>query len=279
MDEASQRRAGVARLFDSLAPVYDQSGVPFFGPIAERLLSLIAPRTGERGADIGCGRGAVTLPLARALGQEGHVTAVDLSASMVELLAARAADLELGPIDTRVGDSAEVGLAPGSYDLVTASLVLFFAPDPLGTLTHWVSLLRPTGRIGITTFGDQDEAWRAVDDVFTPFLPPHLLDPRTTTDDDPFASTDGLHRLFTAAGADDVESHEERLEITFAGADDWRAWTMTTGQRAFWAAVPSDQVDEVLARATTALDRARGIDGRIHLGNVVRYTTATRPYL
>ena len=35
MDEASQRRAGVARLFDTLAPVYDQTGVPFFQPIAE----------------------------------------------------------------------------------------------------------------------------------------------------------------------------------------------------------------------------------------------------
>ena len=277
MDEASQRRAGVARLFDTLAPVYDQTGVPFFRPIAERLLSFVEPQPGERGADIGCGRGAVTLPLMRALGRDGHVTAVDLSATMIELLAARAEALELGPIDTRVGDSAEVGLTPGSYDLVTASLVLFFAPDPLGTLTHWVSLLRPTGRIGITTFGEQDAAWRAVDEVFRPFLPPHLLDPRTTTEDDPFASVDGLHRLFTAAGATDADSHEERLEITFTGVDDWRAWTMTTGQRAFWAAVPDDHLESVLAGASDALEPARGDDGRIHLGNIVRYTTATRP--
>ncbi|NUO89939.1 MAG: class I SAM-dependent methyltransferase, partial [Dermatophilaceae bacterium] len=138
--DLSERRAGVARLFDLLAPHYDQGGVPWFGPIASRLLELVAPAPGERAADIGCGRGAVTLSLAEAVGHDGHVTAVDLSPAMVELLTTRAVELGVGNIETRVGDSSEVGLESGTYDLVTASLVLFFTPDPLDALSHWVSL-------------------------------------------------------------------------------------------------------------------------------------------
>ena len=67
-EQAARATAQVARLFAELAPVYDSSGVEFFGPMARRLVELLAPRPGERALDIGCGRGAASLPLAEAVG-------------------------------------------------------------------------------------------------------------------------------------------------------------------------------------------------------------------
>ncbi len=218
----------MARLFDQLAPVYDQGGVPFFEPIATRLLERLAPQPGERAADVGCGRGAVTLPLCRAVGAAGHVVGVDLSASMVERLGEDAARRGVTNLDLLVGDAADVGLEPATFDLVSASLVLFFSPDPAATLSQWISLLKPAGRIGITTFGDRDGLWRDVDDLFTPYLPPALLDPRTSGADSPFASTAALHELFRRCGAEAVESHEHRVEVAFTDGAAWRAWTMTS---------------------------------------------------
>jgi SAM-dependent methyltransferase len=46
-------------------------------PVSEALLALAAPRAGERMLDIGCGCGATTLELARAVGPAGRVAALD----------------------------------------------------------------------------------------------------------------------------------------------------------------------------------------------------------
>ena len=85
-DDAAAAVRRVSRLYTELADAYDSSGVEFFGPMARRLVELIAPRPGERALDIGCGRGAVSLPLAEAVGPGGAVTAADLVPAMVEAL-------------------------------------------------------------------------------------------------------------------------------------------------------------------------------------------------
>ena len=105
MTEAQQRRAGVAALFDQLAPVYDQGEVPWFGPIARRLVALVAPQAGERALDVGAGRGAVTFALREAVGPTGHVTAVDLSPAMIGHLETEAIEQGISGINTLVGEA------------------------------------------------------------------------------------------------------------------------------------------------------------------------------
>jgi precorrin-6B methylase 2 len=52
-------------------------------PVSEALLALAAPRAGERVLDVGCGCGASTLDLARAVGPTGRVAALDISGPML----------------------------------------------------------------------------------------------------------------------------------------------------------------------------------------------------
>jgi SAM-dependent methyltransferase len=53
-------------------------------PEADDLLALIGPRSGEVVADVGCGRGTFTFPLAQAVGATGRVVAVDIDARVLE---------------------------------------------------------------------------------------------------------------------------------------------------------------------------------------------------
>lgn len=278
MAETGSARAEVAARFDQLAPVYDQGGVAWFGPIGVRLVELLDPQPGERALDVGAGRGAATFPLCHAVTARGRVTAADISTRMAELLRADAAEAGTGNLDVVVGDVAELGLGRAAYDVVSASLVLFFCPDPQAALRSWLSLVRPTtGRIGITTFGAQDEVWQRVDALFTPHLPPALLDARTAGRRGPFETTDALTALFERCGAVDVAAREEPVEVRLADAEAWRAWGMTLGQRAMWEAVPERERDPLLRDAAVILEQARREDRLIHLSQQVRYTTARVP--
>jgi SAM-dependent methyltransferase len=258
--------AVVRRMFDTVADEYDQSGVAFFQPIATRLCELLTPRAGERALDVGCGRGAVTRRLVDA-GTE--VTAVDFSTVMVGLT--RAAIPEATVLE---GDATRLELPAASYDVIASSLVLFFLPDPQAALASWLRLLAPGGRVGVTSFGEADGTFHALATLFDPFIPPQTLDPLAEREDDPFEDEGSLRRLFTGAGARDVEVRTEPLWVEYADVASWRAWTMTTGQRMFWGRMDDEQRADVLARAETLLDAARGDDGRVVVRQDVRYTLA-----
>ncbi|MGZ4488599.1 MAG: class I SAM-dependent methyltransferase [Nocardioides sp.] len=268
--------ARVRALFNTLADDYDQSGVAFFVPIAERLVETLEPQPGERALDVGCGRGAVTFLLAGRVGPEGRVTAVDLAPAMVAHTADAARAAGLTWVDTAVVDATAPELPEASYDVLASSLVLFFLPDPAAALARWVRLLVPGGRLGVTTFGPYDETWLAVDRLFAPYLPPGMLDPRIAGADSPFTSDAGVEALVTGAGGRDVRTVREPLRVEFADVEEWRRWTMTTGQRAMWRAVPEDERPALLGRATDLLEGARGTgSGRIVLRQDVRHTVAT----
>jgi len=266
----------VAKVFDSIAETYDQTGVAFFRPVAERLVSLLEPRPGEAALDIGCGRGAATVPLAHAVGPNGSVRAVDASSAMAAATRGLAADLGLDQVRVDVADAADLsGLGDAPYDVVASSLVLFFLSDPAAVLAHWAGLLRPGGRIGLTTFGPLDDATRAIDDLLVPFQPPELRDARTSGMSGPFASDDGMEELFTRAGLREVRTVVERAVLEFPDGETWHRFSMATGQRAMWANIPDEDKPGVVERAAAIL-AATTPGGPGRLVWQMRYTLGVR---
>lgn len=263
--------ARVRATFETIADDYDQSGVPFFVPTAQGLVEALAPRPGERALDIGCGRGAVTSLLAGAVLPSGSLDAVDLSPSMVEhtrsLLTAEGHHVRIA-----VMDAGHPDLPPSSYDLVASSLVLFFLPDPATALRRWVDLLAPGGRIGLATFGEHHPAWSRLDELFGPWLPPAMLDPKVVGPDAPFSSDAGMEELLRGAGAADVRTVTRRLQVAWGDLGGWKTFSMSTAQRAMWAMVPAEERDGLEARAARILDDARDETGRVVVWQEMRYT-------
>lgn len=263
--------ARVRATFEAVADDYDQSGVPFFVPTAEGLIEALGPRPGDRVLDIGCGRGAATSLLAQAVLPTGAVDAIDLSPAMVEhtrmFLSAQGYDVR-----AEVMDAGDPDLPPSTYDLIASSLVLFFLPDPAEALARWVSLLSPGGRIGLTTFGQEHAAWSGVNALFRPWLPPAMLDPKVVGPESPFSSDDGMEALLRASGATDVRTVVRRIDVPWGDVEGWKAFSMSTGQRAMWAMVPAEERDGLEARAAQILDEARDESGRIVIWQDMRYT-------
>jgi ubiquinone/menaquinone biosynthesis C-methylase UbiE len=275
--QPSDRSQSVAAIFDQVATSYDSVGVPWFRPIAERLVAELAPAPSERALDIGSGRGAALFPLAEAVGPTGQVIGIDLAKGMVEALMADVTDRNLTQVDVLRQDAANPTLDPASFDLIASSLVLFFLPDPAAALRRWHDLLVPGGRLGVSSFGPRDANFVAVDDVFTPFLPAQMLDARTSGTAGPFASDAGMEELLASVGFRDLRTVGAEVAAVFRDADHWVEWSRSHGQRAMWTAVPENRHAEVRAEIARVLEGARENGGPITLRQQIRYTLGRRP--
>jgi SAM-dependent methyltransferase len=133
-------------------------GLPRQGPgnraCAERALALCGelPES-PRVLDLGCGVGGQTLQLAALT--SGTIVALDALAPAVERLRAAVAERGLAErVQPMVGDMADPGLPPGSFDLVWSEGALYsIGLEPALRECH--RLLRPGGRLAFT-----DAVWR-----------------------------------------------------------------------------------------------------------------------
>lgn len=277
MVDASGHTEKMANLFDKLSDSYDEVGVDFFQPIAASLLTSMPPVVGERWLDIGCGRGAVLLPVAEAIGQHGIAVGIDISSGMVEHARRLALHAGLRNVECEVDDAQSPATVKGPFDTVSSSLVLFFLSDPLAALRNWRPLLKPGGRLGVTTFGAIDPRWAEVDEVFAPHLPPEMKDARTSGKEGPFASDQGVARLFLDAGFTEVRTESTTIMVRFADAQHWYDFTWSVGQRVMWLAIPEALRPDVRKDAETRLARYAEADGSITFTQGVRKTFGLRP--
>jgi SAM-dependent methyltransferase len=119
--------------------------------VSDALLALAAPRAGEQVLDVGCGCGATTLDIARAVGPSGHVVAVDISAPMLQEGRRRAAAAGIANIDWREADPATAEL--DDFDLLASAFGLMFFGDPVAAFAHMRRAAKPGARLAFVTWG------------------------------------------------------------------------------------------------------------------------------
>jgi len=119
------------------------------------LLERLAVKSGEDVLDVGCGTGAQTIPFAQAAGPDGSVSALDISASSVELARQRlpaGARAEIIVSDMEDLDTAiRERFSTKRYDLVHSSYSLYYAKDRARVLDIMSDALKPGGRCAIFT--------------------------------------------------------------------------------------------------------------------------------
>ena len=117
---------------------------------ASVILSRLELKEGMHVLDLGCGPGRVTIPLARAVGERGRVTAFDLQAGMLARVAEKAAAEGLANIEPVQGAAGEGLLGRERYDAAVMVTVLGEIPDQLGALREVCESLKPDGVLVVT---------------------------------------------------------------------------------------------------------------------------------
>lgn len=117
----------------------------------QRMAAELHLGPGDTLVDLGCGMGGPALWVARETG--ARLIGVDFSPVAVEKAGARAAELGLsGQAQFVVGSFADTGLEPGSADGAMSEDAIDYAPDKRAAIVEAARILRPGGRLVLTTF-------------------------------------------------------------------------------------------------------------------------------
>ena len=130
-----------------LAELPESITAPFAG--VGNPLSLGRPRPGDVVVDIGAGSGMDTFLAARAVGPKGRVTAVDMTAAMLERGRENVALTGLRQVEYVHGFAEALPLADASVDLVISNGVINLSPNKDTVLREIRRILKPGGRLQI----------------------------------------------------------------------------------------------------------------------------------
>lgn len=92
--------------------------------------------------DFGCGTGLVTLLLAE---RTGHVTGVDSSQGMLDVLNAKLQSHQIGNVTTYTFDMDSGDVLEGAYDLVVSTMTLHHIREIMPLLHQFATVLKPGG--------------------------------------------------------------------------------------------------------------------------------------
>ena len=115
--------------------------------MAERLLADAGIAVGMRVLDVGCGRGDVSLMIARLVGEQGRVLGIDRDARPLAAARERAGELDLSNVAFAEGDLCALSPEHGSFDAVVGRRVLMYQPDPAHAVRQFARALRPGGLV------------------------------------------------------------------------------------------------------------------------------------
>ena len=254
-------------------------------PFGAAVVEALAPQPGERVLDVGCGFGATTAAVAKAVGPSGRVVGIDISAPMIERARARLAQSANGtaPVELVVGDAQTDDLR-GPHDAVVSRFGMMFFADTPAAIAHISGAVRPGGRMAFVCWRDMSEnPWYALpNSVIVGALPepPPLPAPMTPS---PFGfgniavvtelMADG--RLGGHRGRPLRRRRPPRRRAAASRARSEHARTTLAG-RLLFAQLPAERAEQVMGDVRAVLAHYED-DGVVRLPAAAWIVTARRP--
>lgn len=200
-------------------------------------LDLARPQPGERVLDVACGTGIVAQNAAPAVGEDGAVTAVDVSPEMLDV-ARNKPSTDGAHIDWQQGDACDLAFTDDAFDLVLCQQGFQFLDDPASAAHEMHRVTKPDGRAAVSVWRDLDHhpLYAALAHAEADYLdrPVELLSR-------PFSMGDAneLQEIFDAAGFERVEIVERSHEVRFPSPAKFTTFTLLAAA----SIIPESEMD------------------------------------
>lgn len=253
----TDRKKMIQQGFDTVSQGYDHPSLSFFPETARRMMSHLNLQPDLHLLDVCTGTGVAALTAAEKL-SNGMVTGIDLSSGMLQQARNKASDRNLNNTRFQQMDLDELEFPESSFDVATCSFGLFFLDDMTKGLSNISSVVKPGGRIAISTF--TGEAFSPMADLFikryesTGREVPSLSWKR-------LATNALIKEQFDAVGISDVSIHHEPLGYNMTSAEMWWDVVWNAGWRSLLNQMTEKEQDEFKEIHLQEIDELIGSDG------------------
>lgn len=208
--------------FERLAPA-------LWNPMGNAVAAAADIVLGDRVLDVYCGSGASTIPAAQFAGPDSVVDALDPSPSLLDLARAKAGAMNLAQIRFETAEPAG-WTSDTPYDVVLCCYGLPRFPDMAVATAKLAALLRPGGRIALSTWdmGAHSEFRQILQETCSTEVPPEgeaLLE-RELANMERLASAERLGEFLLAHGFGTAGVDSVPLEVPL---DEESAWSLVHG--------------------------------------------------
>lgn len=231
------------------------------GPLGLVVIDELAPKTGERVLDVGCGTGQTLLQLAERVGNRGRVVGLDVSEPMLTEAKARVSSAGVSNVELVLGNAANQSLGE-PFDVVFSRFGVMFFEDSVAAFTHLRKGMKPGGRLGFVCWQPiEKNPWvelplSAVRRVLPDQPLPALLAP-----DKPgpfyFSNPEFVRRILSSAGFERIAITPREFNVSLGGAktlDEAVDYCLDLGPTArFVGEAPKERVPELRAAVRAAL--------------------------
>jgi SAM-dependent methyltransferase len=245
------------------------------------LLARLGDIAGQSVLEIGCGTGAMTLPIAAAVGEQGRVVAVDISEPMLGAARQRVGERGLRNVTLLLGDAQVFDFEPAAFDLATSRMGVMFFADPAAAFRNIAGALKPGGRLVFACWAPlaENRHWLISYDIalrhLGPPAPPPAHDPGPLA----FADPDYIRDFLAAAGF--AEITVERAHPTIIGGspeeEARQALMMGPTARLIEEKAPAEATREAITREIEAAFAAEAASGPIRLPATIFLVAARCP--
>jgi arsenite methyltransferase len=111
--------------------------------------SLGRLKRGERVLDLGSGAGTDSLVAAQMVGEEGHVTGIDMTPAMLTKARTAVAEMGLRNVEFVEGEAEQLPFPDHRFDVVISNGVIDLIPDKDAVFAELHRVLAPGGRIQV----------------------------------------------------------------------------------------------------------------------------------
>jgi SAM-dependent methyltransferase len=247
-------------------------------PLTEALVEYVQPRPGMQVLDLASGTGEPAISLAARIGPQGHVTALDLSADLLEIARNRARHRGLRNISFHQADAHHLPFPDNSFDQATSRFGVMFFADAPRALRELHRVLRPQARCGFAAWGPFEQPyWKTTMGIVCKHvggvpIPPGAQDPFC------FAEPGSLSAALRCAGFRQVIEETRRVPWSWPGepSEVWEyARSVSAPFRPLLERVREDQWPQINAEIQAALRPYVRPDG-IHFGADIVFASGAK---
>jgi SAM-dependent methyltransferase len=245
------------------------------------LLQRLGLAGGESVLEIGCGTGALTLPVAAAVGEHGRVVAVDISEPMLGAARQRVAEHGLTNITLALGDAQVFAFEPGAFDLATSRMGVMFFADPTAAFRNISGALEPGGRLVFACWGPlaENRHWLISYDVALRHLGPPARPEGREPGPLAFGNPDYIKGVLAAAGFVEIAVDRAYPMILCGSPEEEARQALAMGPtaRLIEEKRPAEATRQEIAREIEAGFAAAAASGPIRLPATIFLVAARRP--